>query len=66
MTHFNNAVASYRMHIRCKAERSDYEAESYYQLARHFADVYAQETGTTRYAVMMDVIDHHIANPIFA
>ena len=66
MTHFDNAVASYRMHIRCKAERRHYEAENYYQLARHFADVYAKETGTTRYAVMMDVIDHHIANPIFS
>jgi len=35
-------------------------------LARHFANVYAQETGTTRYAVMMDVIDHHVANPIYS
>lgn len=66
MTHFNNAIASYRMYIRCKADRSDYEAENYYELARHFAEVHAKETNTTRYAVMMDVIDHHKANPIFS
>jgi hypothetical protein len=66
MTHFNNAVASYRMHIRCKADRNHYEAENYYQIARYSAALHAEETDTTRYAVMIDVIDHHIANPIFA
>lgn len=66
MTHFKNAVASYRMYIRCKADRSDYEAENYYQIARYSAARHADQVGSTRYAVMMDVIDHHIANPIYS
>lgn len=66
MTHFENAVAAYRMNIRCKAERNHYEAESYYEIARYSAALHAEQVGSTRYAVMIDVIDHHIANPIFA
>jgi hypothetical protein len=66
MTNLNNAIAAYRMHIRCKAERNHYEAESYYQIARYSAALHAEETDTTRYAVMMDVIDHHITNPIYS
>ncbi len=66
MTHFNNAVASYRMYIRCTVNRSNYEAENYYQLARRSAALHADQIGTTRYAVMMDVIDHHSANRIYS
>lgn len=64
--HFENAVASYRMHIRCKAERNNYEAENYYEIARYSAALHANEIGSSRYAVMMDVIDHHSANPIYS
>ena len=64
--HFENAVASYRMHIRCKAERNHYEAENYYEIARYSAALHANEIGSSRYAVMMDVIDHHSANPIYS
>ena len=66
MTHFNNAIAAYRMHIRCKVDPTLGDAENYYKLSRHFARAYAQETGTTQFSVMMDVIDHHVANPIYS
>lgn len=66
MTNFDNAIAAYRMHIRCKAERNNYEAENYYEIARYSAALHADQVGTTRYAVMMDVIDHHVANPIYS
>ena len=65
MCHYKNAVAAYRMHIRCKAERSHYEAESYYQQATHFATKHAAEIGSNRLNVMWDVFDHMIENPVY-
>jgi len=65
MTNLNNAIAAYRMHIRCKAERSHYEAESYYQQATHFAAKHAAEIGSNRLNVMWNVFDHMIENPVY-
>lgn len=63
MIHLNNAVAAYRYSLRCKSEGRDYEAGSYYDLARHFASVHAEEIGSNRLNVMWDVFDHMIENP---
>jgi len=52
MTYFNNAIAAYRMHIRCKVDPTLGDAENYYKLSRHFARAYAKETGTTQFSVI--------------
>ena len=65
MCHYKNAVAAYRMHIRCKADRSQYEAESYYQQAAQFATKHATEIGSNRLNVMWDVFEHVIENPVY-
>jgi len=56
MIHFNNAVAAYLNHLTCKGQGSNYEAESYYQMAKNFAAKHKAENNL-RGIVMCDVID---------